>query len=236
MAIEELMQKYRIRKKWRTLVCEYVKLQKKLKQKNDGCSPRQYCKNEGIALSAFRWWLEYIKREDKFTYYRSFATEYLRRAKRALELLDHYIDLDPNLRMPLMRDAIISYAALFCDSDGRVFTKWILEAQKFVPQHLQRVHNKIRTYRNVIIAHCALGPRDPKVSTFGISMVGKGFYWEDYRALIPQFKELIQAVLNNLDVYVTQENLSSAEEAFQDFPDPPPSALKDPERSLQNNV
>lgn len=236
MAIEELMQNHRIRKKWRALVCEYVKLQKELKKKNDGCSPQQYCKNKGIDLSAFLWWMEYIRREDEFTYYRSFATEYLRRAKKSLELLEHYIDIDPNLRMPLMRDAIISYAALFCDSYGRVSKKFNLEAQKFVPKHLQEVHKKICTDRDVIIAHCDLGPRDPKVSTVGISMVGKGFYWEDYRALIPQFKELIQTVLNNLEDYTTQENLSFVEDAFQDFPDPPSAALKDPERSLQNNI
>jgi hypothetical protein len=230
MVFEESMQRYRIELKWRAKVSEYVKLQKNLKRKNDSCSPEQYCKNEGINSSAFCWWLKYIRLEDKFTYHQSFAREYLGRAREALVLLEHYIELDPNLRMPLMRDAIISYAALFCKSNGRVFTKWNLEAQTFVPQHLQNVHKKICTYRDVIVAHCDIEPRDPKVSLFGISLKGQGFYWDDYKRLIPKFKELINLVLKRLESYAVQENLSSAKVAFKDLPDPPPAALKDPEK------
>lgn len=231
------MQKWRIQLRWRARVSEYVDLQSELKRKKGGkfqkeCySPEQFCKREGVDPHAFRWWLDYIKAEDRYTFYRSFASEHLERAKRALELLDHYINLDPKLRMPLMRDAIISYAALFCKSNGRVFTKWNLEAQTFVPQYLQDVHKKICTDRDVIIAHCDLGPRDPKVSLIGIALRGKGFYWEDYNVLMPQFKELIEAVLIKLKSYSAQENLSTSEEAFQDFPEPPPAALIDPRGS-----
>lgn len=212
---------------WRAHVYNHTQVQKKLKQKNGGCSPEQYCKKEGIDLSAFRFWQKYITQEDRFTYYQSFATAYLRQAKTALELLEHYIDLDPDLRMPLMRDAIISYAALFCKSNGRVSTKWHLEEQTFVPSHLQDVHRKICSDRDVIIAHCDLGPRNPQVMSLGIVLRVKGFGWEDYKALIPQFKELIGAVMNNLKSYVVQENMSSAENAFQDL-NPPSEALKDP--------
>jgi len=113
--------------------------------------------------------------------------------------------------------------------------KWSLEAQIFVPQHLQEVHNKICTDRDIIIAHCDLGPRNPKVSLIGISLCGKGFYWDDYKALLPHFKELIEAVLKNLESYSAKMNLSSAEEAFQDFSDPPPTALKDPGSALINS-
>ena len=213
---------------WRAHVSNY---QKKLKQKNGICSPEEYCKKEGIDLPAFHWWLEYINQEDKFTYYCSFATEYLERARTSLELLNYYLDLDPNLRMPLKRDAIISYAALFGKSKGRVSPKWQLEANTFVPQHLQDFHRKICEYRDVIIAHCDLNPRDPRVTPFGIVLRGKGFYGDDYKALIPKFKELIETVMNNLKLYVIQEKLSSAEEAFQNF-NPPPEALKDPGKPI----
>ena len=101
--------------------------------------------------------------------------------------------------MPLMRDAIISYAALFCKSKGRVFTKRHLESKNFVPDSLLETHKKICTDRDLIFAHCDLGARDPKVSKVGIALRGQGFYWDDYSALLPQFKDLINAVLNRLD-------------------------------------
>jgi hypothetical protein len=210
---------------WRAHVSNY---QKKLKQKNGICCPEQYCKKEGIDLPAFHFWLEYIDQEDKFTYYRSLATDYLERARTALELLNHYFDLDPRLHMPLVRDAIISYAALFGKSKGRVSPKWQLEKKTFVPQHLQDVHRKICDYRDAIIAHCDLNPRDPRVTLVGIVLRGNGL---DYKVLMPKFKELIETVMNNLKLYAKQENISSPEEAFQNL-NPPPEALKDPGKPI----
>ena len=200
---------------------------KKIKKSN--LTIEQYCTNEGIDLLAFQFWQKYIDLEDKFTFFQSFVPEYLRRAKKALELLDHYIELDPNLRMPLMRDAIISYAVLFGKSRGRASYKWQLETETFVPHNLQEVHKKLCTIRDVIIAHCDLGPRNPKVTSVGIVLKGKGYYWNDYKALIPQFRELIEAVTKNLKSYIAQENLVSAEAAFQDL-NPTPEALKNPGR------
>jgi len=230
MDFEELKRKWQIELNWRAHVSEYVKLQTKLKSEGKGISPEQYCIKEDIDQAAFRWWLDLVRMEDKFTFYRSFATEYLHRAKRSLELLQHYIDIDPKLRMPLIRDAIISYAALFCKSKGRVFTKWHLESQTFVPDSLLETHEKICTDRDLIFAHCDLGARDPKVSRIGITLRGQGFYWSDYRNLIPQFKELIDTVLNRLQTYTEDEDLTSVEDAFQDFMNPPPKASIDPGR------
>lgn len=235
MEFEELKKKWQIELNWRAHVSEYVNLQTKLKREDKGISPEQYCIQEGIDQSAFRWWLDYIKMEDEFTFYRSFATEYLNRAKRSLELLDHYIDTDPKLRMPLIRDAIISYAALFCKSKGRVFTKWHLESQTFVPDSLLETHKKICTDRNLIFAHCDLRARDPKVSKVGITLRGQGFYWDDYRALLPQFKDLINGVLNRLDAYTEEDNMTTAEDAFQDFLNPPPEVSIDPGRPSSEN-
>ena len=211
---------------WRAHVSNY----EEIKQKNK-LSPEQYCTNEGIDLTAFCFCQKYITQEDKINYNLSFATEYLERAKTTLELLEHYIDLDSKLRMPLMRDAIISYAALFRKSKGRVSTKWWLEEKIFVPQHLQDIHEKICTDRDVIFAHCDLNPRNPRVIPFGIQLRGEGFYWKNYKALISPFKELIEAVRKNLKSYVAKENLSSGEKALQDF-NPPPEALKDPGKPI----
>jgi len=133
-----------------------------------------------------------------------------------------------DLRMPLIRDAIVSYASLFRKSNGRGRTKWNLEAQIFVPDELRDIHEKVCFDRDAVIAHCDLAPRNPIVSTVGIGLRGAGFYWDDYKALIPKLKELIEAVLKRLDSYVTAENMSSPREAFRDMPEPPPTALEDP--------
>ena len=101
MEFEELQKKWRIELNWRAHVYEHVGLQKYLKRNGKGINPEKYAVKEGIDPSAFRWWLAFIELEDKFTFYRSFATEYLNRAMRSLELLGHYIDIDPKLRMRL---------------------------------------------------------------------------------------------------------------------------------------
>jgi hypothetical protein len=230
MEYEDFRKKRKIELNWRARVAEYVELQTSLRRNGKQISPERYCSQECISPSAFRWWRELLKLEDKFTFYRSFAIEYLNRARKSLELIDLYAYRYPELRMPLIRDAIISYAALFCKSNGRVFTKWHLESQKFVPQALTETHNKICDDRDLIFAHCDLGARDPKVSLIGIALKGKGFYWEDYEALLPQFKELIEAVKNRLEGYAQEVNITSIEQAFQDFLNPPPEALIDPGR------
>ncbi len=235
MEFEDQQKKWQIELNWRAHVSKYVALQTKMRQEGKGISPEQYSIEKGIDQSAFRWWLTLIKMEDKFTFYRSSATEYLNRAKRSLEVLDQYIDVDPKLRMPLIRDAIIAYAALFCKSKGRVFTKWHLESQTFVPSSLLEIHNKICIDRDLIFAHCDLGARDPKVSLIGITLRGQGFYWENYKALIPQFKELIEAVLSRLETYTEEEDMVSAEDAFKEFTEPPPTAKVDPGSPSTNN-
>jgi hypothetical protein len=232
LELEEIIEKSRIESNWRARVSQYVERQRNMKRRKEGCSPEEYCREEGIDRVAFRWWLKYIEREDRFTYYRSFATEYLSRAERGLGLVEEYGGKDPRLRMPLMRDAITSYAALFCRSEGRLFGKFKLEARRFVPRALEAVHKKICGDRNIIIAHCDIGPREPKVSLIGIGLRGKGFYWEDYEALMPEFRELIEAVRKRLESYVRDKKLACVEEAFQDLLPPPAGAMEDPGEPL----
>ncbi len=199
MDIEELRKKFRIEKCWRSYVEKYVDLHTALRKEQKSISPEKFAKNEGINKDAFKWWLKFIKLEDKYVFYCSFASEYLNRALKSLDILDDYIDTDNRLRMPLLRDSIIAYAALFLKNKGRVFTKWHLDTQDFVPQHLNSIHQKICTDRDIIFAHCDIDARNPRVSLVGISM--KGFYWDEYRAMLPQFRELINSVSLALDVY-----------------------------------
>jgi hypothetical protein len=227
MEFETLEKEWRSNSNWRAHIAKYVELQKELrKQKKGGYSPEQYCKRAGLNYEAFQCWLEFLKKEDKYVFYTSFATEYLSRAKHSLDLLEKYDT--PELRMPLMRDVIVAYAAPFSKSNGRIFTKWSLkEIKSFVPDSLQTIHKKICGDRDEIVAHCDLGPRNPRVGLYGISLKGKGYYWEDYQALIPDFRKLILAVQENLKKY-NKENFTPKETYFQDFLNPPKCTEEDP--------
>jgi hypothetical protein len=142
-------------------------------------------------------------------------------------LLDHYVDSDPRLRMPLMRDAIVSYGALFHESRGRVSRRFTLDAT-LIPSALRSTHDEVCEHRDVIVAHCDLRPRDPHVAPFGIILRGAGFYEKDYLQLRASFKDLVEAVLANLGDYRTKAGLTTPEVAFRDIGDPPPAALEDP--------
>ncbi len=221
MDFETIEKEWRINSNWRAHIAKYVEMQKK-----SVCSPEQYCKKEGINCEAFKLWLEYLKKEDKYVFYTSFATEYLSRAKHSLDLLEKY-DI-PELRMPLIRDAIVAYAAPFSKSSGRIFTKWSLkEIEGLIPEYLQPIHKKICTDRDEIVAHCDLGPRNPRVGLIGITIRGKGYYWEDYKALIPDFHKLILTVQENLQKY-NEENFTPQETYFKDFLNPPKCTEEDP--------
>ena len=134
MEIDALKQ-YRIDGNWRAHVAKYTKSRKTLHAKDKA---EQYCKKEGIDCEAFKRWLEYLEKEDKYVFYRSFADIYLARAKGSLELLKKYMDI-PELRMPLIRDAIVAYAAPFTKSRGRVSNKKyrLREIKRLIPDSLQ---------------------------------------------------------------------------------------------------
>ncbi|MGA2092964.1 MAG: hypothetical protein ABSH16_06105 [Sedimentisphaerales bacterium] len=227
MEFETLEKEWRTNSNWRAHITKYIESQKELKkQKKGDYSPEQYCKRAGLNYEAFQCWLEFLKKEDKYVFYVSFATEYLSRAKYALELLEKYEI--PELRMPLIRDAIVAYAAPFSKSNGRIFTKWSLkEIENFVPSPLQSIHKKICDDRNEIVAHCDLGPRNPRVGLIGICIRMAGYYWEDYQKLIPDFKKLILAVQENLGKY-NKENFTPMESYFRDFLNPPKCTEEDP--------
>jgi hypothetical protein len=222
---ETLKKEERAKDNWRAHIANYAALNKR---KDSRCSPEQYCKNEELNCEAFQIWLRFIEREDKYTFHVSFATEYLSRAKYSLDLLKKYMNI-PELSMPLMRDAIVAYAAPFSKSNGRTFSKYSLkEIESFIPDSFQITHKKICADRDEIVAHCDLGPRNPRVSLVGIVLRGAGYYWADYQKLIPEFEKLILAVQEELQKLIIRENLISADVAFRDFSNHPTCVLEDP--------
>jgi hypothetical protein len=227
MEVDPSMKQWRAHSNWRAHVAKYAALNKR---KDSRCNPEQYCKSKDLNCEAFNIWLRFIEIEDKYTFYVSFATEYLSRAKRSLELLKKYMHIS-ELCMPLMRDAVVAYAAPFSKSKGRIHTKpkWSLkEIESSIPTSLQNTHRKICDDRDEIMAHCDLSPRNPRVGLFGITLRGAGYYWADYQKLIPEFEKLILAVQEELQKLIIRENLISADVAFQDFSNPPTCAEEDP--------
>ena len=224
MEVDTWMKQWRAHSNWRAHIAKYVGLRKE----EDGGSPEEYCQKEGLNCETFKLWLEYLKKEDKYVFYMSFATEYLSRTKRSLKLLEKYMNIS-ELRMPLIHDAIVAYAAPFTKSRGRASTKGfsLREIESLVPGSLQTIHRKICDDRDTIVAHCDLKPRNPRLGLFGITMRGKGYYWEDYRDLIPEFEELISAVQEELQEY-NQKTFGSKEAYSQEFSNPPACVEEDP--------
>ncbi len=210
---------------WRAHVAKYSKLRKKL-------DPKEYCKKEGIPYEGLKWLLERMKREESYSFYRSFADLYLNRAKNSLELVKKYMATE-ELRMPLMHDAIVAYVAVFKNSRGRVSNKtFSLETiEGLIPDSLQETHDKLCEDRDKIVAHCDLEPRNPRVGRVGEiygTMIGKiaGYGWEDYHCLIPNVEELISAVQKGLKKH-KQENFRGKIH-FQGLEDPPACLDEDP--------
>jgi len=222
MEFDEMKKEWRIKDNWRTHIAYYVEL-KKQKRVN---SPEQYCEQQKINPQAFTAWLKHIEREDKYIFYVNFATEYINRAKRSLDLIEKYKNIS-ELRMPLLRDVIVAYAAPFRKSHGRIFNTFRLE-KNLVPDIRMPVHKKVCADRDQVIGHCDIGARDPRVSLIGTSIRMAGYYWNDYEALILDFKNLILAVQENLEKY-NQDNFTPKESYFQDSINSPKCADEDPE-------
>lgn len=231
MGYETLKKEWQTNDNWRAHIAKYVNLNKKLR---GSYTPEQYCEENRINCEAFKVWLEYLKKEDKYVFYVSFAPEYLRRAKRSVDLLNKHIDV-PELGMALMRDAIIAYAAPFRNSRSRIFTKYSLgEVESLVPAGLQEVHKRICEERDTIVAHCDIEVRSPRVGMFGISIRMAGHYWEDYKRLIPEFEKLILAVQEELERH-NQKHFGSVKTYFKDFLNPPECTSIDPGPPSKNN-
>ena len=132
-----------------------------------------------------------MEKEDSYSFYRTFADVYLDLAKSSLELVKKYMSIE-ELRMPLMRDAIVAYFATFRSSRGRVSNKKfsLSEIEGLIPESLREVHDKIGAIRDRIVAHCDLEPRNPRVASVGGlygTSIGRieGYSWEDLLDLMP---------------------------------------------------
>lgn len=223
MKFDEMKKESRIRNNWHAHIFNYIIKLKK--HKKGDYSTETYCKQEGINHKAFKARLKHIEREDKYIFYVNFATEYINRAKHSLDLIEEYKNIS-ELRMPLLRDVIIAYAAPFTNSRGRISNTFRLK-ENLIPHSLIPVHRKVCADRDQVIGHCDIGARDPIVSLIGTSIRMAGYCWGDYKALIPDLKKLILAVQENLKKY-NQETFTPKEIYFQDSINSPKCADEDP--------
>ena len=230
MDYELAKKEYQIASNWRAQIARYAGLRKSKKVK----TPGEYCQKVKINYDAFILWLKHIEEEDEYVFYVSFVTERFNLAKRSLELLEEYIENDDGLRMALMRDAIVAYVSPFKRTERRAAKnpKLIknglqLSQENLVPRNFQEIHNEICHHRDQIIAHCDINPRNPRVSIFGISIKGKGYYWNDYKALFPKFKELILAVEKKVQEY-NKKKIELFRKNGVRFEDLPQEAQQDP--------
>ncbi|HAL44468.1 MAG: hypothetical protein A2Y12_11380 [Planctomycetes bacterium GWF2_42_9] len=190
------VKRFEINTNWRSHVAKYINL----KKKNKNLNPDMYCSQAKINPEGFKIFLGFLEKEDIYVFFKSFASEYLNRAMSSLNLLEKHTYRE--LSMPLIRDAIVAYAAPFSASNGRIITKLSLkEVDCLIPADLQEVHDKIINDRNEIIGHCDLAPRNPRLCFIGIMIKGQGYYWEDYKKILPDFKKLVPAVMDNLEKY-----------------------------------
>jgi hypothetical protein len=221
MKFHEMIKESRAKNNWRAHISNYIRLKKRKKD----YSTEDYCKQQQVDHNAFEAWLKHIEREDKYVFYVNFATEYINRAKRSLDLIEEYENIS-ELRMPLLRDVITAYAAPFTSSRGRISNTLRLQ-ENLIPHSLMPVHTKVCADRDQVIGHCDIGARDPRVSLIGTSIRMAGYYWQDYKALVPDLKKLILAVQENLNQY-NQQTFTPKETYFQDSIDSPKSADEDP--------
>lgn len=231
MDIDAFRKEMAIENHWYAHVAKYTELKTKP-------GPEQYCQEENIPYEGFKWYLEYIEKEDRYAFYRSFADIYLNRAKSSLKLVKKYISTE-ELRMPLMHDAIVAYVAPFKHSRGRVPNKKyrLGEIIPLLPESLQDIHKKICADRDTIVVHCDLKCRNPKVASLGglyATSIGRipGYSWQDYLDLMPEFEKLISIVQTELQKY-NRENLRGKIH-FQDFSTPPACVYENPGPPSEN--
>lgn len=137
-----------------------------------------YCNGEKNWSEALDLWIEYMKKEEEYSFYRHFTSQSLEDARNSFSLLVELKSVDNRLRMPLLRDAVTSYARPFKNSHGRLGIR--LNASEMGCPHPKDMHDRILGLRDQVFAHCDISVKKPRVTVIGISLRGAGFYWEDY--------------------------------------------------------
>lgn len=212
---------YRINTNWRHHVHQFVAYTRasakdRGRSKREPLSTLEYCEGNADYAEALNHWLEFMKEEERFSFYVHFASASLEDAKRSLLLLIDRQSNDPPIQMPLLRDAFTCYSRPFKYSHGRLGLKFRLEDDVGTPSP-KEVHEKVIRDRDQLYAHCDLSAKDPRVSKLGIGLKGVGFYWNDYVTILPALKNVFDSALALVQSYIESKGMNDIATFFSRF-------------------
>jgi hypothetical protein len=217
---EQLIQ-YEINTNWRYHVHRFVEerisvVNKRSKANKSPLSMLEYCGGNVAYANALDQWYEYMKEEERFSFYVHFVSQSLTDAKKSLQLLVERHEDDPIIRMPLLRDSFTCYSRPFKSSYGRLGINYRIEEDVGTPSP-RDVHEKVIHDRDRLYAHCDLSVREPRVSKFGISLKGAGFYWNDYVKLLPSIGDVFNSAITLVKEYIKEQGMTDTVEFFKRF-------------------
>lgn len=205
---------YRINTNWRHHVHRFAK--KKQKDNKNPITALEYCDGDAAYAKALDEWLEFMKEEERFVFYVHFVSQSLVDANRSLQLLIDRSEGNSPVRMPLLRDVFTCYSRPFKFSFGQIGIKYRLEEDIGIPEP-REVHEKVIHDRDRLYAHCDLSARHPRVSKFGISLRGAGYYWDDYVKMLPSISDVINNAIALVDIYIKDQGMHDIEAFFAKF-------------------
>lgn len=229
---------YRINTNWRYHVHRFAEERKKAiakerrKAGKSMLSTLEYCSGDAEYANALDQWLEFMVEEERFVFFVHFVSQSLKDAKRSLQLLVERKEEDPHIRMPLLRDSFTCYSRPFKYSHGRL-GRYRLEEDIGTPEP-RDVHKKVIHDRDKLYAHCELSVRSPRVSKVGISLIGTGYYWDDYIKLLPSIQDVFDSAIRLVESYVKKEGMADMDTFFSRFEST--DSLTDLEPKLLNDL
>ena len=208
--VDQLVQ-YHINTNWRHHIHQFVahtraSANERGRTKREPLSTLEYCEGNDDYAAALNLWLEFMKEEERFSFYVHFVSASLEDAKQSLSLLIDRKSNDPPIRMPLLRDAFTCYFRPFKYSRGRLGMKFCLEKDIGTPCP-KEVHDKVIRDRDQVFAHCDLSAKAPRVSKFGIGLKGAGFYWNDYVTILPDLENVFDNALALVKSYIQSKGM-----------------------------
>jgi len=171
---------------------------------------------EGNYIDALNYWIEFMKEEERFSFYVHFVSASFADAKKSLLLLIDRKKNDPSVRMPLLRDAFTCYSRPFKYSHGQLGVKYRLEDDVGTPCP-KEVHDKIIRDRDQLYAHCDLSAKAPRVSKIGIKLKSAGISWNDYAVSLSSISDVFDSALTLTGVYIESQGMNDIISYFSRF-------------------
>jgi hypothetical protein len=145
--------------------------------------------------------MDQLKIKEQYCFYMLAETD-MNQAPNSLKIIRRYKKKD--VINALIRDVVVTYSRPFSNCKGIHIATHRLDKDKFVPQNLHALHEKITKYRHQIFAHTDLTARKPTLARFPIgscyrpAMSFKGYSPRDFENDLPRIEEIIHKVQENI--------------------------------------